>query len=44
MIEALKWRDIILENCDKVEGKSTPILFVQNKLDEIKISEKIEEY
>lgn len=44
MNESLKWKDIMEENCDKMDGQAIPIVLVQNKVDEVKNLGKVEEF
>lgn len=38
---ALKWKDLVEENCDYFDGKPIPMIMVQNKID--LLEEKLEE-
>jgi hypothetical protein len=38
--ETLKWKGIVEENCDQIDGKCIPIMLVQNKSDMVSDSER----
>ncbi len=42
--ESLKWKELVDQNSDLVEGKPIPIILVQNKVDEVKQMGKLEEF
>lgn len=44
MVAALRWKEVIEENADLVDGKMIPIILLQNKLDLLENQGKREEY
>jgi len=42
--EGVKWKELVEENSDLVEGKPIPIMIIQNKVDEVKQMGKLEDY
>jgi len=42
--ESVKWKELVDQNSDQVEGKPIPIILVQNKVDEVKQMGKLEDF
>jgi hypothetical protein len=42
--ESLKWKQLVSEHCDQVDGKGIPMIIIQNKVDEVKMMGKLEPF